>query len=131
MERNLSDNSVFAYMRDVKHLTDFLEDHAPGLAVKDLEAGHLNHFINNLHETGISANSQARIISGLKSFFRFLLLEDIIDIDPTDFIQAPRFGQKLPDTLSYDEISKLIEAIDLSTIEGERNKAIIETLYGC
>lgn len=131
LERNLSDNSVMAYLRDLNHFTTFLEDYSPGIQVKEVHAGDLQAFLKHLNELGIEATSQARIISGLKSFFRFLLLEDIIDKDPAELLESPRTGRKLPDTLSYDEISKLIEAINLSQPQGERNKAIIETLYGC
>lgn len=131
LERNMSDNSVFAYLRDVNMLTAFLEDYSPEMKVEHLEAAHLRDFLKHLHELGIAANSQARTLSGIKSFFRFLLLEDIIEADPTELIQAPKTGRKLPDTLSYEEIEKIIKAIDLSKAEGERNKAIIETLYGC
>ncbi|MCF8219572.1 MAG: site-specific tyrosine recombinase XerD [Bacteroidales bacterium] len=131
LERNLSHNSIQAYLRDIHHLTTFLEDYAPNLSVHELGKKHLKEFLKYLYDLNIAANSQARIISGVKSFFRYLLLEDIITADPTELIDTPKTGRKLPDTLSYDEISSLIEAIDLSTAEGERNKAILETLYGC
>lgn len=127
----MSDNSVFAYTRDVNHLTAFLSQWSPGLSVKEVGPDHLREFISYLNDLGIAANSQARMISGIKSFFRFLLLEDVVTNDPTELIQPPQTGRKLPDTLSCDEIQKLLDAIDRSTPEGERNKAIIETLYGC
>lgn len=131
LERNLSDNSINAYLRDINHLTTFLEDYAPSISAQQVDKKHLKEFLKYLYELNIAANSQARIISGIKSFFRYLLLEDVIAADPTELINTPKTGRKLPDTLSYDEITKLIQAIDLSTSEGERNKAILETLYGC
>ena len=131
LERNLSDNSINAYLRDINHLTTFLEDYAPSVSAQQVDKKHLKEFLKYLYELNIAANSQARIISGIKSFFRYLLLEDVIAADPTELINTPKTGRKLPDTLSYDEITKLIQAIDLSTSEGERNKAILETLYGC
>lgn len=127
----MSDNSVLAYIRDLNHFTVFLTEYDPGVSVKSIQSSHLNEFIRHLHEMGISANSQARIISGLKSFFRYLILEDIVTSDPSELLESPKTGRKIPDTLSYEEIKKMMDTIDMSTPEGERNKAILETLYGC
>ncbi|MFO8086522.1 MAG: site-specific tyrosine recombinase XerD [Bacteroidales bacterium] len=131
LERNLSDNSIKAYLKDVHHLTVFLEDFYPDIKITELHLSHLKEFIAHLHALGISGRSQARIISGLKSFFGFLLLEDALQLDPSELLSAPKLGMKLPDTLSADEIKLMIQAIDLSKPYGERDKAMVETLYSC
>lgn len=131
LERNLSDHSIESYLRDVEHLTGFLEQYSPGISVSDVQADHLNKFISWLFELGIAVNSQARIVSGLRGFFRFLLMEGVIQKDPSELVRSPRAGRKLPHTLSAAEIDQMVLAIDLSTPEGIRNKAIIETLYSC
>lgn len=129
LERSLSVNSVEAYVHDVEMLKQFI-----GIRHKDLEAAkvsakHLQEFLEYITELGMSAHSQARILSGLKGFFKYLMFEDLIDKDPTSLIEGPKLGRKLPDTLSYPEIEKLLNAIDLSTPEGGRNRAILEVLY--
>ena len=101
------------------------------LSLKDVSLDHLHNFIATLHDLGISSRSQARIISGIKSFFRFLKLENHIDTNPTLLLESPRVGRKLPEVLSIEEIDEIISCIDLSTNEGQRNRAIIETLYSC
>ncbi|MCF8331571.1 MAG: site-specific tyrosine recombinase XerD [Bacteroidales bacterium] len=131
LERNMSENSMLAYLRDINHFTVFLTDYDPEITVREINSSHLSEFIRHLHEMGIAANSQARIISGIKSFFRYLIVEDVLSNDPTDLLESPKTGRKLPDILSYEEIKQLMDAIDMSTTEGERNKAILETLYGC
>lgn len=131
LEKSLSKNSVEAYLHDVDLLIRFLEFKKLNLSPKDLELGHLQDFLKWINEMGMSAHSQARIISGIKSFYKYLLLENILNHNPTELIEAPKLGRKLPDTLSLEEINKIIEAIDLSTPEGQRNKAILETLYSC
>lgn len=131
LERNLSDNSVQAYMRDLEHLTTFLAESHEHIKAEQIQLSHLKEFLRHMNELGVEATTQARITSGIKSFFRFLLLEDIIGKDPSELLESPKTGRKLPDTLSYEEIDRLIQTIDLSKPEGERNKAIIETLYGC
>ncbi len=132
LEKSLSDNSIQAYLRDVGKLRQFIEMQ-PGqpLSPEKVQAGTLNDFIVWIHGLGMSAHSQARIISGIRAFFKYLLLEDLIDSDPSQLLDLPRAGRKLPDTLSADEIENMIAAIDLSKAEGGRNRAIIETLYGC
>lgn len=122
---------MLAYLRDINHFTVFLTDYDPEITVREINSSHLSEFIRHLHEMGIAANSQARIISGIKSFFRYLIVEDVLSNDPTDLLESPKTGRKLPDILSYEEIKQLMDAIDMSTTEGERNKAILETLYGC
>jgi integrase/recombinase XerD len=131
LEKSLSENSVSAYLRDVKHLTDFLTSigdikRPDAIVLKDLEK-----FTKWIHELGMSNTSQARMISGLKSFFKYCLIEEIITIDPSALLEAPKSQRKLPDTLSFEEIESIIAAIDLSKAEGERNRAILETLYSC
>ena len=129
LERGLSENTRQSYLNDVEHLLRYLNDNNLGL--KDVTLDTLHNFIAELHDLGISPRSQARIISGIKSFFRFLKLENRIDSNPTLLLESPRVGRKLPEVLSIEEIDEMISCIDLSTNEGQRNRAIIETLYGC
>lgn len=131
LERSLSENSVSAYTRDIEKLVQYLEIKQKDLNPKEIQHDDLADFINWLYEMGISARSQARIISGLKAFFKYLLLEDVISNSPADLIQGPKIGRKLPEFLSISEIDELITAIDLSKPEGERNRAILETMYSC
>ncbi len=129
IEKGLAENSIFAYQNDVTKLADF--SIARKLEVKDLTFEHLKGFIADLYELGLGARSQARIISGVKQFFGFLMLEDTIKDDPSELLEMPRLGRKLPQVLSIEEIDQLIAAIDMSKSEAHRNKAIIETLYSC
>lgn len=131
IEKSLSINSVDAYLTDIDKLVQFIEYYNPGLSPDQIQLQHLRQFISWISELGMSARTQARIISGLKSFFKFLILEEKIDHDPTALLEAPKIGRKLPEVLSVSEIDQLVDAIDLSKPEGQRNKAIIETLYGC
>lgn len=129
LERSLSGNSVEAYVRDAHKLQQFME--MKHKTVSPLRVGpvHLHDFIEFIHELGMSAHSQARILSGIKAFYKYLLFEDLIQTDPTTLIEGPKLGRKLPDTLSYPEIETLLNAIDLSTPEGARNRAMLEMLY--
>ncbi len=129
LERGLSVNTRECYLNDVKKLLSYLNDN--NLALKDVTLNHLHNFIAELHDLGISSRSQARIISGIKSFFRFLKLENYINNNPTLLLESPRIGRKLPEVLSIEEIDEMISCIDLSANEGQRNRAIIETLYSC
>lgn len=129
IERGLAENSVLAYQNDVKKLQDFSE--SSKLEVQDITFDHLKNFVKELYDLGLSARSQSRIISGIKQFFNYLVLENEIATDPSELIDMPKIGQKLPEVLSIDEIDALIDAIDLSKNEGHRNKAILETLYSC
>jgi len=131
LEKGLSDNSLEAYRRDVEKLVRYLEEHQPGLSPSDIKLNHLQDFVKWLNQEGMSARSQARIISGLRTFFKYLLLEDVIRANPAELLESPRLGRALPDTLGVDEVEKLFAAIDLSSPEGERNKAMLEVLYGC
>ena len=132
LERSLSDNSISNYLRDVSKLENYfhqiikVEKPISHVSIDDLQS-----FIKWINEIGLSARSQARIISGIKSFFKYLILEDMIIVDPSELLESPRLGRKLPDTLSIDEVDSLINAIDRSNPQGERNLAILETLYGC
>jgi integrase/recombinase XerD len=131
LERALSHNSIEAYRNDIKKFIQYLEAKRLSLLPDQIETDHLQNFIHWINELGISPRSQSRVISGIKAFFRYLLIENYIQKDPTELIEAPKIGRDLPKVLSVDEINKLIEAIDLSQAEGQRNKAIVETLYSC
>lgn len=131
LEKSLSDNSVQAYLHDVALLFRFIQLQQQTVEITDIQLKFLQQFVHYIHELGLSAPSQSRIISGIKSFFSYLLLEDIIQTNPTELLEAPKSSRKLPDTLSVEEINTLISAIDVSTPEGTRNKAIIETMYSC
>ena len=129
IERSLSDNSVQAYIRDIKKFANY----AIPLKLNELkiQRENISDFLAELKDDGIAARSQARIISGIKAFYKYLIIEDYIKHDPTELIESPKVGFKLPDTLSLIEIDKLISAVDLSNKQGERNRAILETLYSC
>ena len=129
VERSLSENSIMAYIRDVNKLRSFSEN--KNIREIKVTKDDIVEFINQIKQDGISARSQARIISSLKSFYKYLAIEDLIDINPVELIESPKIGLKLPDTLSLIEIDKLISAIDLSSKHGERNRAILEMLYSC
>ncbi|MEO5783413.1 MAG: site-specific tyrosine recombinase XerD [Ginsengibacter sp.] len=131
LEKSLSDNTVQAYMQDLEKLTQFLllinEERSPQqIVLTDLEK-----FVKWISEIGMTATSQSRIISGIKNFYKYCLQEEITTKDPTALLEAPKLKKSLPDVLSFDEIESIIAAIDLSTPEGVRNKAMIETLYSC
>ena len=129
IERSLSDNSVQAYIRDIKKFANY----AMPLKLNELkiQRENISDFLAELKDDEIAARSQARIISGIKAFYKYLIIEDYIKHDPTELIESPKVGFKLPDTLSLIEIDKLISAVDLSNKQGERNRAILETLYSC
>lgn len=131
LEKSLSDNSVDAYLQDIDKLTAFLELHDLKKSPNDIDLKLLENFVKWFHELGMTATSQARIISGLRSFYKYCLLEQLSEKDPTVLLEAPKIRRKLPDTLSIDEINAIIDAIDLSAAEGTRNKAIFETMYSC
>ena len=129
LERSLSENSISAYLNDIKKLRDFTKLKKIDLEPNDIDIVIINDFLEYLNELGISSFSQARIVSGLKSFFKFLILEEKISKDPMDLIESPKLKRKLPEVLSLNDINILLNSIDLSTMEGVRNRAIIETLY--
>ena len=129
IERGLANNSIFAYQRDLGKLSEFCIARDISPLKVDLEF--LKQFLADLYDLGLSARSQARIISGIKQFFDFLILEGIRDDDPSQLLEQPAIGQKLPIFLSVDEIDQLLGGIDLSKPQGHRNKAMLETLYSC
>ena len=132
IEKSLSKNSIEAYLADIEKLTQYLEIenkvHFTPIQVKYED---LQHFLAKIYEMGLSARSQARIISGIKAFYNYLIIENLSEVNPAELLESPKIGRKIPDTLSIEEINTLINAIDLSSSTGERNKAILETLYGC
>lgn len=132
LEKSLAANTVEAYLHDMHLLVRYLEDNdLQQITPENLELKHLGDFVGWLGESGCSPATQSRAVSGIRAFYKYLLLEDIINTDPTELLETPRLARHLPDTLSQKEIVQLIAAIDLSKPEGTRNLAIIETLYGC
>jgi len=131
LERSVSANTSSAYVRDVALLESFLESELGGKSLNQVDFSDLKEFIAWIHGRGMSASSQARILSGIKTFFHFLVLEGLLSDNPTTLLESPKLSRKLPDTLSINEINSLIDALDLSKPEGMRNKAILEMLYGC
>ncbi|MEE4196049.1 MAG: site-specific tyrosine recombinase XerD [Bacteroidales bacterium] len=131
LEKGLSPNTVLSYERDVRKFVRFLEVSRLEIHPSAITLTHVKDFIGWVNELGLHARSQARIISGLKAFYKYLLIEDFIDKDPTALLETPQIGRQLPEVLSIDEIDRIIGAIDLSKPEGQRNKAMIETLYSC
>ncbi|MBL0136863.1 MAG: site-specific tyrosine recombinase XerD [Chitinophagaceae bacterium] len=129
LEKSLSDHSVEAYMHDIEMLTVYMQDNSILVNPSEVETKHLQHFIKWIAELGMSDTSQARIISGIRSFYKYCLIEQISKKDPTLLLEAPKLKRKLPDVLSFEEIENIISQIDLSKPEGGRNKAILETLY--
>ena len=131
LERSLSVNSIGAYIHDIEKLVQYFEANNQKTSPITVTSKDIKDFLVWINELGMTASSQSRILSGIKAFYKFLNLEDIISVDPAALVEAPKIGRKLPDTLSIDEINTLIDAIDLSKPEGARNKAMMETLYAC
>jgi len=131
LEKSLSQNSVAAYVNDINKLISFLEEEYKKLPPEKVKLQHLKRFLEWLNEKGVSPRTQARTISGIKSFFKYMLMEEKISNDPTTLLESPKIGRKLPDILSMEEIDALIEAVDVSKAEGQRNRAMLETLYSC
>ena len=131
LERSLSDNSIQAYLADIEKLTQFLQANDLAKTPAQLELKDLQQFVQWVAELGMTQASQARIISGIRAFYKYCLLEDISITDPTALLEAPKRKRQLPDTLAYQEIESLMAQIDLSTPEGGRNKAILEIMYSC
>ena len=129
LEKSLSPNSIEAYMSDLDKLTRFAKDERKD--IKDLTYEDLQQFLAQLRDIGIHPRSQARILSGIRSFYRFLLLDDYISNDPTELIESPKIGMKLPEVLTVNEINRILDSIDLTTPEGQRNRAMLEVLYSC
>jgi integrase/recombinase XerD len=131
LEKSLSGNSVEAYLHDVAKLVNFLEIEKINVSPEDVQLAQLERFVIKLNEIGLEAQSQARIISGLRAFYKYLMMEDLIKINPTELLAAPKLSRKLPDTLNAEEVNLLLGAIDMSTPEGMRNRTMLEVLYGC
>lgn len=131
LEKSLSANTIASYLHDMKLLTEFLEMQFPGMTPDQIRLQQLESFIRYIHELGMTPASQARIISGIKSFFTYCTLEGICKANPTVLLESPKQSRLLPDILSFEEIEKMIAAADASTPEGIRNKAILETMYSC
>jgi integrase/recombinase XerD len=131
LERSLSGNSIQAYLADLEKLTAFLQANGIEKTPAQLEIPDLQHFIKWVAGLGMTQTSQARLISGIRAFYKYCLLEDIAAKDPTALLEAPKLMRQLPDVLSFEEIENIIAQLDLSTPEGTRNKAILETLYSC
>lgn len=129
LERGLSENTRTAYRCDVVKFLDYLGDTATSL--RDVELPVLQNFVADLFDLGIAPRSQARIIAGIRSFFKFLRMERFLENDPSLLLENPRLGRRLPEVLTVAEIDAMIDAIDMGSAEGRRNRAIIETLYGC
>ncbi len=129
LERSLSDNSIEAYSRDITKLKEFFEIKKKEISPLKVSQQDLIDFLEFIGELGLSAYSHARILSGIKAFYRFMVYEQLMDHDPSELLEAPKLGRKLPDTLEFHEIEELLAAIDLSTPEGTRNRAMLETLY--
>lgn len=131
LERSLSDNSVEAYLRDIEKLTQFLQEKSNVTSPANVTLTDLQQFIRWVSELGMTPTSQARIISGIRSFYKYCLIENIVTKDPTTLLEAPKLKRALPDVLTFEEIENIIAQIDLSKPEGGRNKAILETMYSC
>ena len=131
LEKSLSQNSVAAYINDISKLALFLEDNYDTMSPENVKLEHLRSFLEFLNNNGVSPRTQARTISGIKSFFKYLLIEEKVLSDPTSLLEAPKIGRKLPVVLSMEEIDSIIGGVDLSKPEGQRNKAMLETLYSC
>ena len=129
LERNYSSNTLDAYKHDLDYLLRFLSDR--GLAPLDVKLEDLQQFAASLHEQGLTAKSQARRLSGIRSFYRYLLLDGYLEVDPTELLESPHLPKHLPEYLTTEEVDRLEAAIDLSTREGHRNRAIIEVLFSC
>ena len=129
LEKSLSSNTLDAYLSDLSKLMEYAEE--KGIALLNLKFSDLQNFIAELHDLGIHPRSQSRIISGIKSFYHFLLLEEIIEENPSDLLESPKIGFKVPEVLTLGEVDQIINSVDVSTTEGQRNRAILETLYSC
>lgn len=131
LEKGLSGHSIDAYISDVKKLASYIKSSKEDISPLSVTLVELNDFVSAIHDLGLSPRSQSRIISGIKAFYRYFLLTDQLKLNPAKLLEAPKIGRKLPEFLSIGEIDQIVAAIDLSKPEGQRNKAIIETLYSC
>ena len=131
LEQSLSDNSIYAYTHDIELFIQYLDSINHSKLLKDIYQENIEDFLSHLYELGLSASSQARILSGIKKFYAYLIQEKIVEENPTQLISSPSIGRHIPDVLTYEEICSMIENIDLSQQFGHRNKAILEVMYGC
>ena len=131
LEKSLSDHSVEAYLRDIEKLTQFFLFQQTASSIENVRLSDLQAFLKWIGGLGMTASSQSRIISGIRSFFKYCLQENLVNQDPTLLLETPKLRRALPDFLSVGEINRIVQAIDLSTKEGERNRAILETMYSC
>jgi integrase/recombinase XerD len=131
LEKSLSQNSIAAYINDINKLMAFLDENFKKLTPEKVRIVHLRGFIEYINGRGVSPRTQARTISGIKSFFKYLLMEGKINSDPTSLLESPKIGRKLPEVLTMEEIDLIIDGVDLNKPEGQRNKAMLETLYSC
>ena len=131
LERSLSPNSIEAYLNDIEKLTSYLQTQNELKNPSEVKLSDLQKFVQWIAELGMTPTSQARMISGIRTFYKYCLLEDITSVDPTTLLEGPKLKRALPDVLSFDEIENIISQIDVSTAEGTRNKAILETMYSC
>ena len=131
LERSMSDNTVEAYLHDVEMLGEYIYNEQANISIQSIELKHLTSFLAHINELELSANTQARVISGIKAFFRYMMLEEIVSTDPTTLLEAPKLKRALPSHLSIEEIDELFAAIDHSKPEGVRNRAMLETMYSC
>ncbi len=131
LEKGLSDHSRENYIRDLRKFTDFLQLNAINLAINEVSSDHIRQFLHHINQLGLSERTQARLLSGLKSFFQYLNEENILDYMPTEDISMPKIGKHLPDVLSVEEVDQLLNAIDRTHPQGERDRTILEVLYSC
>lgn len=131
LERSMSDNTVEAYLRDVSMLSQYICNEQNNISITQIEQKQLQSFLVYINELELTANTQARILSGIKAFFRYLMLEEVVRTNPTELLEAPKLKRSLPVFLSVEEIDQLFAAIDHSTPEGQRNRAMLETMYSC
>lgn len=131
LEKSLSKNSISAYLHDVKYFENFLKNENIGITPLQVEYEHLLSFVSSLSHAGVASISQARMISGLRAFYKYLLMEELLQKDPTQFLELPKLARKLPEVLSLEEINEMISCIDMSKPMGHRDKAILETLFSC
>lgn len=131
LEKSLSENSVEAYLHDVEKLCQYLDYKQSAASSGEIKTADIRGFIEWINELGMSAKSQSRILSGLRAFYKYLLMENLVNFDPTELIDGPKTARTLPDTLDVEEIDRMLNTIDRSTPEGERNRAMLEVLYSC
>jgi len=131
LEKGMSDHSIKAYSHDVAYFFDYVDMHAESANILDVDMQLLRDYLQYLGELGLNATTQSRMLSGIRAFYKYLLIEDIIDVDPTLLIENPKLARKIPEVLSVSEVQAILESVDLSHPQGTRNRAILETLYAC